>query len=370
MYHQNGNLKKHYSTLKASDSMLQLFEPYKIDKPIRLIELFAGYGSQALALENLGVDFEHHKVVEFDKYAIKSYNALHSTNYETEDITKVNDLNVVDRDKYTYIMTYSFPCQDLSRAGKGSGMGEGTRSGLLWEVERLLKQNELPQVLIMENVTQVHGAKNKEDFYKWTRFLTKLGYSNQWQDLNAKDYGIPQNRNRTFMVSILGNYKYHFPKPIKLETRLKDYLEDSVDEKYYLSDKMLNYLQENDKKQKERGNGFAFEPTYGDTVARTIRTRNGSRMGDNFIVDHIGNVDIGNNDNVINPSKDKTKYVGVVNNLRIRKLTPRECFRLMGLNDNQINRIFKSGNSNTQLYKQAGNSIVIQVLEAIFKEMT
>lgn len=159
--------------------MLELFPLYKIDKPIRLIELFAGYGSQALALENMGVEFEHHKVVEFDKYAVKSYNALHGTQFEPEDITQVHDLNITDTDKYTYIMTYSFPCQDLSLAGKGRGMSKGTRSGLLWEVERLLKENNLPQVLLMENVTQVHGTKHKEDFVKWKQFLAKLGYSNQ-----------------------------------------------------------------------------------------------------------------------------------------------------------------------------------------------
>lgn len=121
-----------------------LYPPKKITKPIRLIELFAGVGSQAMALRDLGVNFEHYKVVEFDKYAIASYNAIHNTNFPTMDITKVHaeDLNVVDTDKYEYIMTYSFPCQDLSNAGKQKGMkkGSGTRSGLLWEVERLLDE--------------------------------------------------------------------------------------------------------------------------------------------------------------------------------------------------------------------------------------
>ena len=132
--------------------------PLKIDKPIRLIELFAGIGSQAKALQRLGADFEHYRVCEFDKYAIKSYNAIHGTDFATSDITQITaaDLGIVDTDKYYYIMTYSFPCQDLSLAGKQKGMakGENTRSGLLWEVERLLNEcNELPQILLMENVT-------------------------------------------------------------------------------------------------------------------------------------------------------------------------------------------------------------------------
>lgn len=224
-----------------------LNETYKITKPIRLIELFAGIGSQAKALERLGANFEHYKVVEFDKYAIKSYNAIHGTNFETSDITKVHasDLEIVDTDKYEYIMTYSFPCQDLSLAGKQRGMekGSGTRSGLLWEVERILDEcEELPQVLLMENVPQVVGTKNKEHFDKWVSKLEELGYSNYWEILNAKDYGIPQNRKRCFMVSILGNETYQFPKPFELKLRLKDMLEDEVDEKYYINDGILNNI--------------------------------------------------------------------------------------------------------------------------------
>lgn len=209
---------------------------------IRLIELFAGYGSQALALKYLGVDFEHHFVCEFDKYAIKSYNAVHGTNFETSDIRNITgeDLKIVDVDKYTYIMTYSFPCQDLSVAGKQKGMtkGTGTRSGLLWEVERLLSETkQLPQILLMENVPQVHGKKNKADFDKWLDFLRNKGYQNFWQDLNAKDYGVPQNRKRCFCVSILSDdfVNYSFPEPQKLNYVMKDLLEPNVDEKYYIN---------------------------------------------------------------------------------------------------------------------------------------
>ena len=222
-------------------------QPYKITKPIRLIELFAGVGSQAMALKRLGANFEHYRVVEFEKYAIKSYNAIHGTDFEPMDITKIigSDLGISDTDKYCYIMTYSFPCQDLSVAGKQKGMtkGSGTRSGLLWEVERLLNEvDNLPQVLLMENVPQVHGKKNMEDFQRWIDFLESKGYSNYWQDLNAKNYGVAQNRNRCFMVSVLGDYSFKFPEPIELKKVMKDYLEDEVDEKYYINNEKAQKL--------------------------------------------------------------------------------------------------------------------------------
>lgn len=227
---------------------------FKIKTPIRLIELFAGVGSQAMALRDLGTDFEHYRAVEFDKYAIKSYNAIHGTEFPKMDITQIHgsDLGIEDVEKFTYLMTYSFPCQDLSVAGKGKGMakGDGTRSGLLWEVERLLNEVEnLPQVLVMENVPQVHGKKNIADFEEWIKFLKSKGYSNYWKDLNAKNYGVAQNRNRCFMVSILGNFKYEFPEPIELTKKMKDYLEDEVEEKYYIknekSDKLIRQLIDN-----------------------------------------------------------------------------------------------------------------------------
>lgn len=214
---------------------------FRIDKPIRLIELFAGIGSQAMALRDLDADFEHYMVVEFDRFAVASYNAIHGTDFAATDIRDVRgtDLGIRDTDRFCYIVTYSFPCQDLSVAGKQKGMtkGSGTRSGLLWEVERLLTEcTELPQVLLMENVPQVHSKENMPDFRKWIDFLGSKGYSNYWQDLNAKDYGVAQNRSRCFMVSLLGEWSYKFPQPVSLRKRMKDYLEAEVDEKYYIND--------------------------------------------------------------------------------------------------------------------------------------
>jgi len=223
------------------------FKPFKITKPIRLIELFGGIGSQAMALRNIGADFEHYRLVEWDKYPVASYNAIHGTSFEPTDITKIHgaDLGIVDTMEYCYIMTYSFPCQDLSVAGKMAGMqkGSGTRSGLLWEVERLLNEvEELPQVLLMENVPQVHSAKNMPDFQRWIDFLAGKGYANFWQDLNARDFEVPQNRQRCFMVSVLGGKIYKFPEKKPLKTVMKDYLLDQVEDKYYITSEKAKKL--------------------------------------------------------------------------------------------------------------------------------
>lgn len=142
--------------------------------------------------------------------------------------------------------------------------GKGTRSGLLWEVERLLKEmTELPQILLMENVPEVVGDKNISDFAEWISFLESIGYTNKYELLNAANYGVPQNRNRCFMVSWLGDYYYDFPEPIPLERRLKDVLEPVVDEKYYLSDETVQALIEHKRRNEEAGNGFGWQPVNG-----------------------------------------------------------------------------------------------------------
>lgn len=224
-----------------------------IDKKIRLIELFAGIGTQAMALRDIGADFEHHYVVEYDKYAVKSYNAIHETNFKPMDICKVTgaDLNITEQDKYYYIMTYSFPCTNLSIAGSMDGMaeGSGTKSSLLWEVKRILaelnKRKELPDALVMENVQQIHGPKHLKDFEKWLGFLASLGYHSKWFDMNAADYGVPQHRVRTFCVSTLSEEKYEPPRPIKLRETMSDRLEPEVSSYYFIhTDKAENLIQQ------------------------------------------------------------------------------------------------------------------------------
>lgn len=246
--------RKSGKVTRMTVEQISLFDaemPLRIDdKPIRLIELFAGIGSQYMALKRLGLNVTSWRCVEIDKYAVKSFNAIHGTDYVPTDICKLHgaDLGITETDKYNYVMSYSFPCQDISNAGLGKGFskGSGTRSGLLWEVERLLKEcNELPNVLLMENVPAVHGKKNADDFQQWIAFLESIGYHSKWQDLNAKNYGIPQNRNRCFMVSWLEDRTdYTFPSATPLEIRLKDVLQDDADEKYYLADNVLQKMLE------------------------------------------------------------------------------------------------------------------------------
>ena len=327
-------------------TQISLFDgdtPLKITKPIRLIELFAGYGSQSLALKYLKVPFEHWKICEWAVKSIQAYKDLHfgddncdySKAYSVDELIEMllvkgisadynapmtreqikrmgeqkirtvynniiatnnlvsvcnahaQDFEIQDTEKYTYILTYSFPCQDLSKAGNGAGMakGSGTRSGMLWEVERILDEcnGNLPQILLMENVPDVIGANNVKHFAQWVKKLEQLGYTSKWQCLNAKDYGVPQNRDRCFMVSWLGNHYYDFPTPIKLEKRLKDVLETNVDEKYYLSSDIIKYFEKHTQESIEKGNGFRFAPTDGDVVGKAITTRAGGRMDDNFI---------------------------------------------------------------------------------------
>lgn len=383
----------------SCDNQMSIFdftrEPISITKPIRLIELFAGYGSQAMALKRIGAKFEHYRVVEFDKYAIASYNAVHGTDFPTMDITKVHaeDLNICDTDAFTYLLTYSFPCTDLSVAGKQAGMskGSGTRSSLLWEVERILTEirdsnGELPQILFMENVPQVHSQDNMPDFRKWLDFLESLGYTNYYQDLNAKNYGVAQNRERCFMFSFLGEYNYRFPMPEPLTKRIRDYLEETVDARYYVSCKALKGFAEHAKKQKEKGNTFHAVIKDIDDISPTIRARyykdgsdclikvagriNSSQDGKVVYTDGIAPTLTAGHYNVPKIAEPAMKKLYGIAKLQhsIRRFMPRECGRLMGVSDEDIDKM-AAVNSNTQLYKQFGNSIVVDVMCAMFKNL-
>lgn len=555
-----------------------MLEEFKIDKKVKLIEDFAGAGSQAMALRDLGIDFDYHRICEWEVHAIASYKEIHmpdddtdySADYSKEqlvkilselgissdgkkpmdnkaiarkpekwlretynnikathnlvDITKVHadDLDITDTDKYHYFMTYSFPCQDLSKAGKQKGMakGSGTRSSMLWEVERILgelwEQKKLPQVLLMENVPDVIGTKNIAHFNQWYAKLEAIGYQSYYKILNAKDYGIPQNRERCFMVSILGDFSYEWPKPIPLKLRLKDLLEQEVDEKYYIPENKVKLFFEtgntnpsgngmngvvNTKKlanaittnkgegqkilekcvvagETDFGNNESLNRIYdSDSLSPTLGTMQGghqepkildplicasrgrnpdnpksqksgeltkqiievntsgcsntltSVQKDNYVIEPQGVIvkeatkqgyaiaEEGDSVNLEQPNSktrrgrvgkrvaqmlttscnqgvvitdtynhktDVKEIIGTItantgtvghcgNYLiyvkhRVRKLTPLECWRLMGFTDQDYYRA-AAVNSNSQLYKQAGNSIVKYVLMAIFKQM-
>lgn len=214
---------------------------YTEDKPLRLIELFAGIGSQTQALKNIGVPHKVVAISEIDKYAITSYTAIHGEPNNLGDIKEIKELPDAD------LWTYSFPCQDISVAGKGAGIKEGTRSGLLFEVERLLKvaaeNNTLPKYLLLENVKNLVSKKFKADFDAWLKVLEDLGYTNYWQILNAKDYGIPQNRERVFCVSIRGEHKpFAFPEKQELTLRLRDMIDPVVEERFYLKESTIRSI--------------------------------------------------------------------------------------------------------------------------------
>ena len=214
---------------------------YTTENPLRLIELFAGIGSQTQALTNIGIAHKVVAISEIDKYAIQSYEAMHGKANNLGDIRKIEELPDAD------LWTYSFPCQDISVAGKGAGIKEGTRSGLLFEVERLLRvaseKGTLPKYLLLENVKNLVSKKFKSDFDKWLDFLAELGYTNYWKVLNAKDYGIPQNRERVFCISIRGEHKpFVFPKPKELTIRLRDMIDETVDERFYLKESTIRSI--------------------------------------------------------------------------------------------------------------------------------
>jgi DNA (cytosine-5)-methyltransferase 1 len=359
---------------------------------------------------------------------------------ECPNLGSITDIKGKDMPK-TDIFTYSFPCTDLSKAGQQKGLNTDTRSGLIFEVLRLLHEmqehNKLPQVLIMENVVDLVQVKFIEQWKEIQFEIEQMGYTNYTFTMNAKNYGVAQNRDRVFMVSILGNYYYEQPKPIPLEKRLKDYLEPNVDLSYYLSDKMIKYISTDNGKW--TGNQV---PTINKEIASTINTGEGSRRTDasNYIADELpsnyqipvrlggmfdndkgkhqarsiwsknalsptidtmqggyrqpmimipesndkGYAEAYNGDGVyINRPQNKHKSVykeltptikttendvGVVDNMKIRKLTPRECWRLMGIDDSYFDKASQVV-SKSQLYKQAGNGIVVDVFAHILKEL-
>ena len=268
-------------------------------KKIRLIELFGGIGCQAMALKRTGLEFETYRYVDNDRFAVASYNAIHGTNFEPTDITKVSgsDLGITDTDHYNYILCYSFPCTDISVAGKMAGYsredwenGKSTRSGLLWEVERILEETvELPQFLLMENVTQVHCKKNMTGFVRWLSYLESRGYKNYIKDMNAKDYGVAQSRNRCFMLSILNGHGFSFPEPVPLQKTMRDYLEDKVDECFYVNkDRAKALIQKLVDEGRVPCAGGCFLKNKGETfvknidVAKTLMARDYKGMGRNF----------------------------------------------------------------------------------------
>ena len=214
-----------------------IFQNMDLPNGVRVFEAFAGYGSQSMALRNIGVEHEVVGISEIDKYAIMGYNATHPETKNYGDICKIDWTEVPDFDMFTY----SFPCTDISNAGAQQGFkeGSGTRSSLLWECKKAIEEKK-PQYLLMENVKAIVSQKFLPGLLKWQEYLTYQGYVNYIEILNAKDFGVPQNRERCFLVSILDGSWYSFPDPRPLTVKLKDVLEENVDEKYYLDQDRVN----------------------------------------------------------------------------------------------------------------------------------
>lgn len=274
---------------------------YNKQNKLKVITLFSGYDSQCLALNRLKEtypDFDYELVAwsEFDpesksplekQPAVIAHNALFPQ-WKDRNLGDVTKINWKEPNLQCDLLFYSSPCQSVSQAGLQHGFaeGSGTRSSLIWNVRDAVIALK-PKFLCLENVKAMVSGKFVGMFNLWQRELENLGYANFAQVLNTKDYGVPQNRERIFLVSIRVDDKnnmpkYYFPKPFPLERKLKDVLEEEVDERYYLSDKMLEYFNRVDG---DKTHGHNFTPKDGDDTAFTIRTASDSRVDDNFIKD-------------------------------------------------------------------------------------
>ena len=256
---------------------------------MKVLSLFSGIGAFEKSLDNLQISYELAGFSEIDKYAVKSYCAIHGVDESMNlgDITKIDEKALP---KDIDLITYGFPCQDISIAGKQKGMfnddGTQTRSGLFFEALRIIEATK-PSIAIAENVKNLTGKKFKSQFDIVLKSLEQAGYNNYWKVLNAKDYGIPQNRERVFIISIrkdIDDGEFEFPEGFPLELRLKDMLDDEVEEKFYLDD--IEFFIKNSFNQESKGNGFRFQPHVKNNanVAKTITTRAGGRMDDNFVI--------------------------------------------------------------------------------------
>ena len=347
---------------------------------LKILELFGGIGACSKALERLGIDYEIVDYVEIDKYAVKSFNAMHDTNFEPQDICKW------DKDIEVDLIMHGSPCQDFSLAGKQAGgdEGSGTRSSLMYETIRIVEKLK-PKYVIWENVKNLLSKKHRHNFDAYLETMEQLGYTNYYQVLNAKDYGIPQNRERVFTISIRKdiNKVFTFPQKQELKLKLKDMLEDEVDEKYYLSNSQIEYLEygkynaskvSNKIKQTDTGICPTLDTMQGGNRQPFIRVKNATKKG--YLEAYEGDgvyTNVSTKRGTVQKEMIQTLTTfqdkGVVmSDLRIRKLTPKEYWRLMGFDDEDFEKVSQV-NSNTQLYKQAGNSIVVNVLMAIFKEL-
>lgn len=300
---------------------------------LRVLELFGGIGACTSALERIGVPHKVVDYVEIDKYACRSYNAIRGTSFEPQDICEW------DKDIECDLIMHGSPCQDFSAAGLGAGGDENsnTRSSLMWQTVRIVGKL-MPAYVVWENVKNVTSKKHRHNFEKYLSALEGLGYTNHWKLINAKDCGVAQNRERVFVISIRNDIEndFSFPNSISLNKRLKDYLEDDVDEKYYMSGSCV---------EKMKRNVRSYKP---DGICPTLTTELAHSTGKNLY------------------PKIYTELLSL--GIKPRRLTPKETWRLMSFNDDEFQKA-KAVNSDVQLYKQAGNTIVVDCLAMIFRNL-
>lgn len=309
---------------------------------LKLLSLFSGIGAFEKALENLNIEYELIAYSEIDKYASKAYSLIHKV-HESKNL---GDITLIDEKSIPLpvdMVTYGFPCQDISIAGAKQGLfnedGSKTRSGLFFDALRIIRHTQ-PKIAIAENVKNLTSKRFEKQFNIVLQSLEESGYNNYFQILNAKDYGIPQNRERIFIVSIrkdIDTGLFEFPKPLDPKLRLIDMLEDEVDEKFYLKDREITYM---DRKTKDGRNHWDFKH-HTEIIDEYSKCLTANMMkGVPYNVLRIGSV--------------------------ARKFTPKECLRLMGYDDSDWQVLVDNKISNTQIYKMAGNSIVVDVIEELY----
>lgn len=383
-----------------------------------------GLSAIDFALKYEGLEYRHLFGVEIDKFARQQCIHFHGEPDEFLHDVKIATAKHLKSKIDLYVFGSS--CQDVSLAGKRMGFG-GEKSVLFRDGARLLEEMK-PKAFIFENVKGLLSSNGGADYKEVVKTFQDMGYLIAMKVMNTKDYGVPQNRERVFIIGFLDADAYHsfsFEDGFELETRLKHYLDESVDDKYYLSNKFVEGSLVHKERHEQRGNGFAFEPKSEDDIASCLTTQYGNRRTDTFIkLNQVGTLDIKGNDSInalyavdglcptlttmgggnrepkileddiLNPLKGKTEFGWhfeqkvydinskctraltasegsgsrekvLLQDYRIRKLTPKECFKLQGVRDGCIDLVV----SDSQAYKIAGNAISVNVMQSLLRSL-
>ena len=325
-------------------------------KPLKVLSLFSGIGAFEQALTNLNIPFELAAYCEIDKHASLAYSAVHQVP-ETLNLGDITKINLTTLPTNLDLLVFGSPCTSFSRAGKGDGAakGSGTASSLLWNAVDIIKHCR-PRYVIWENVSDVLSKRHRESFDEYLGEMESFGYHNFYQVMVAKDYGIPQNRQRLFVVSSLEDKTFEFPQPIPLTTTALDYLEDEVEEKYYRENTIpcvdgVYHIRQATKK----GYIELKAPGICDLSYPNSKLRRGRVQGEGKIIP------------TLTASKQGISFIDTKG--RLREMTSLERWRLMGFDDQAYHRAATAGVSENQLYKQAGNSIVVNILEALLSQL-